>query len=499
MPFPRLVIAGLSGGAGKTQISLGLARAFTRQNIVIRPFKKGPDYIDTAWLAAAAKGRAFNLDPYFLSASGVVSLFAKRFPGADVALIEGNRGYFDGLDIEGTSSTATLAQYLAAPVILVLDCTKMTRTAAALVAGCKNFPGGERIVGVILNKVARKRHADVARRSIEELSGTAVLGVIPRMETPPILERRTGLVCVDEHPDVENILEHLADIIADNVDLNRLLALARSAPQLPRCSESTAQKNEAALSTVSSTIASLPYSPVKQRTMPGPARLPDIVSIRPRIGVVKDAVLWEYYADNLEALEDAGAELIPLKLMRSGAEYLPWPPLHGVYLGGGDLGPYAAGLAADAERRLEVHALALSGMPVYAEHAGFFYLAQSLEIDGQRYPMAGVFPFEATVQASPQGLGYVDAESLADTPFSARGEYLRGHEYHYISLKAREPIPHAARRIVRSTFGSPIDGFCKEGCQGFFMQLFAPAVPGWAFRFVDAARRFAAAGGGGRK
>ncbi|MCC8193251.1 MAG: AAA family ATPase, partial [Deltaproteobacteria bacterium] len=213
--MPRLVVSGLSGGAGKTTVSLGLVRAFTRQDIRVHPFKKGPDYIDTAWLALAAKGRASTLDPFFCDEAALRRHFASRSAGADLAVIEGNRGLFDGRDLEGSASTAEVARQLDAPVVLVVDITKMTRTTSALVAGCRNFPGGERIAGVILNRAGTDRHAAIARRAVEELAGVPVFGVLPRLDCPPIPERRAGLVTVTMPARPANALETQADVGTD--------------------------------------------------------------------------------------------------------------------------------------------------------------------------------------------------------------------------------------------------------------------------------------------
>jgi cobyrinic acid a,c-diamide synthase len=192
--MPRLVVSGLSGGSGKTTVSLSLTCVLARQGMVVAPFKNGPDYIDIAWLALAAGRRAANIDPFFFSPGQMRGHFARYFSGAHIAIVEGNRGFFDGRDLSGSSSMAEVAAALDAPVVLVVDITKMTRTTAALVAGCRNFPGGERIAGVVLNRSGGPRHATIARRAVEELAGVKVFGVLQRLDPTPICERRAGLV-----------------------------------------------------------------------------------------------------------------------------------------------------------------------------------------------------------------------------------------------------------------------------------------------------------------
>lgn len=444
--MPRVVITGLSGGTGKTTVSLGITRALTRDGFSVRPFKKGPDYIDTAWLALAAKSSAGNLDPFFLDGAGLRRQLAARSSGADIAVIEGNRGYFDGRDLSGSASTAELARHINAPVILVVDITKMTRTAAALVAGCKNFPGGERIAGVILNRAGGDRHAAIARASVEELARVPILGVLPRLGRPPIFERRAGLITVDMHEDAETSLENTAHCIREHVDLAAVLALARSAPDLDTAS----------------------VSPVK-------------TPVCARIGIVRDEALWEYYEENLDALREAGAEIIPLPLLDAA----PWPEVDALYLGGGDLTPYAALLAADTARKADIRTRIESGLPVYAEHAGYFYLGEKYIVDGAAHAMAGVFPLEAAATDKPARLGYVVAVARVENPFFPLDFCFKGHEFHYARLAVRDS------GVLQKTGGTArveeSDGLVYKNSFGAAMQIYAPAVPEWAQALVSAA------------
>ncbi len=457
MRIPRIVIGGLAGGTGKTTISLGLARAFARRGLRVRPFKKGPDYIDTAWLGLAAGQGARNLDPFMVGESALRTLFGQRAAGADLALVEGNRGYFDGLDLAGSCSTAELARRLEAPALLVVDCTKMTRTTAALVAGCRAFPGGERIAGVICNRTRAERHSELVRRSVEELAHTPVLGVLPRLAVSPITERQSGLVTVEEHSAANEALDRLADAVERHLDLPGILALAAAAAPFEADGGAEA-----------------PVFAPQGRTV--------------RIGYVRDAVLWQYYEENLDALRHAGAELIPLSLLSGEA----WPALDGLYLGGGSLDGHAATLAACKDRRAEVAALAGSGLPIYAEHAGFFYLLESWREGESSYPMAGVLPGAAVLCPRPQGLGYVRAEVALANPYHPQGVALKGHEYHYVRCQGESEPPLALRRTLGASLGRTEDGFTVGNVFGAFMQIYAPAVPHWAPAFVRAAREWRA-------
>lgn len=453
MSVPRVVVAGLSGDVGKTTVSLGLIRAFTRQDMVVHPFKKGPDYIDTAWLALAARGKASNLDPFFLDEEALRLHFLRRSPGADLAVIEGNRGFFDGKDVEGSASTAEVARCLNAPVVLVVSIAKMTRTAAAVVAGCRNFPGGERIGGVILNHCAGRRHASIARRAVEELAGVPVFGVLPRLGRAPIYQRRSGLVTVAMHDAADEAIERTADVVCDHVDIEAVLYLARD-------------------------VSSFADAPVVRNAGAAPTV---------RIGVVRDDALWQYYDENLAALSEAGADLVFLSLLRSA----PWPDLDGLYLGGGDLAPHARTLAADTAKKNEVRSLIESGLPVYAEHSGYFYLGEQFSRGGTAHPMVGIFPVNVEVTEKPARLGYVEAVVDAHTPFYARGAAFKGHEYHYADIRVnRDAAACALRKQAGNARVDEPDGLVYKTVFGTSMQVFAPAVPEWAPGFVSAAAKW---------
>lgn len=459
---PRLVLAGLSGGAGKTLLTLGICRAFAAAGLRVRPFKKGPDYIDAAWLGLAAGCDATNLDPFLLPESRLPSLFLEKSANADIAIIEGNRGIFDGMDVAGSCSTAALARTLTAPVVLILDATKMTRTAAAIVAGVAAFEPGLNLAGVVLNRTAGPRHRDILRESIESLAGVPVLGMLPKIAENPIPERHMGLMSNRECDSVAPLLDNLAALIRQHVDLDRLLAIARSAPAFP--------------------------------DMPAVVRPePSVCATRPRIGVVRDAALWFYYPENLEALERAGAQLIFLSLLDDA----PWPALDGLYLGGGFPETQAARLAANTATRARVAGFAQAGMPIYAECGGFMYLCQGLAVEGAVYPMAGVFPVTTTLCPRPQGLGYSKARVIRENPFHPVGTVLCGHEFHYSKCQATPdacgPAPEAFTLAMERGVGmlAGHDGLLVNNTFAAYTHIHAEGAPHWAVRFVAAAGAFA--------
>lgn len=536
----RICISALSGGGGKTLLSLGLARAFSRQGLAVQPFKKGPDYIDAAWLSLAAGRQASNLDPYFLPPARLRALFrhVMERSGARLALLEGNRGLFDGMDVRGSCATAELARTLDCPVLLSLDCTKMTRTAAALVAGIRNFEPGLRLAGVVLNQVASARHEGILREAITAYTDVPVLGAIPRLRENPLPERHMGLasLCGDDlSPQAQEILEKLADVVRDHVDMERVLALADDLPALPEepdfwdeaawagegavapsgagrsaaCHAGTASAAgagascEGAAPTGALSVTS-PRATTSDGTQaegcdgtaplsgaPRPADSPKRAAA-PRIGYVRDRALWFYYEENLEALRRAGAELVRLSLLDDA----PWPELDGLYLGGGFPEDWARELAA-SPHLARLATLAGEGLPIYAECGGFMVLASALERDGQRWPMSGIFPVETRFCPKPQGLGYVRADVVLPNPYFPQGSVLRGHEFHY-SL-CHEPaavsgrLEHALRLrkgtgMGRDAAGHGRDGLVSGRVWAAYCHIFAPAVPGWAPRFVDLAR-----------
>ena len=507
--IPRLVLAGLSGGTGKTILSLGIARAWTRSGLRTAPFKKGPDYIDAAWLGLAAKVAATNLDPYLLDADKLRALFCDRAADADVAVIEGNRGLFDGKDLTGTCSTAELARQLNAPVILAMDCTKMTRTAAAVVAGCAVFEQGLNLAGVILNRTAGERHREVLRTTIEHYTGIPVLGMLPKLADNPIRERHMGLVSDQEYEghayaDREAALDALADVVAAHVDLDRLHAIAAAAPELirpdvdlwpqpiPELAARLAPANAAAPSDRPSEGAPAGNLAAPPESVAPPESAAAAHPDAPVIGYIRDAALWFYYRENFEALERAGARLVRLSLL-DGA---PWPEIHGLYLGGGFPETLAERLSDNIATRERVRALAESGLPVYAECGGFMYLGRSVIHEGREFPMAGVFPVTTKLCERPQGLGYTEARVVRENPFFEVGRTIRGHEFHYsrcVPDVVADPEGAALEFVLDMTRGSGMlhgrDGVVRANVYAAYNHIFALGEPGWAERFVAAALR----------
>jgi cobyrinic acid a,c-diamide synthase len=438
---PRLVIAGMAGDGGKTLVAAGLARALTARGLSVAPFKKGPDYIDAGWLGAAARRPGRNLDTFLMASDALGDALARGGP-ADLVLVEGNRGLFDGLDARGTHSTAELAKLLRAPVVLVVDVTKATRTVAAVVLGCRALDPDVLLAGVVLNRVGSSRHERAVRDSIRSAGGPPVMGAIPRLEDSPFPGRHLGLVTAAEHPEREQALELASGIVARHVDVDALVALAREAPAVAFADR-------------------VPVAPAGRAT----------------VAVLRDEALSFYYPENLEALREAGAELRFVSPL--AAEALP--EVDAVYVGGGFPEVHAERLAANAAFRRSLREAAAGGLPVYAECGGLMYLGKELIVRGVAHPMAGVLDLKTEQTASPRGHGYVSARVEAANPWFERGTTLRGHEFHYSRVAGGEDREATVLRLERGTgLGDGRDGIAVGDVWASYLHIHALGTPGWA-------------------
>jgi cobyrinic acid a,c-diamide synthase len=448
---PRMIVAGLAGDSGKTLVALGLARAFCTRGLTVSPFKKGPDYIDAGWLGAAARAAGRNLDTFLMSRGAIGIALQRGLPG-DLVLIEGNRGLFDGMDASGSHSTAELAKLIAAPVVLVVDVTKMTRTTAALVKGCSALDPEVNLAGVVLNKVGTARQERVIREAIRQSGGPPVLGAIPRLDDDPLPGRHLGLVTAVEHPQRDDALEYVERLVESRANLDAMLEIARSAPQ---------------------------------------AELPDEIvpsaGSAVRIGVFRDAALSFYYPENLEALEQVGAELVTV----SPLEDRTLPDVDALYFGGGFPEVHVERLAANRSMRAAVKAAAARGMPVYAECGGLMFLARELIVDGSCHPMTGVLDLVVEQGSRPHGHGYVVAEVDQENPYFPRGAQLRGHEFHYSRVVAGKDSESTKLRLDRGQgVGARRDGLVKDRVWASYMHLHALGTPSWAPSFAELARAY---------
>ncbi len=448
-------------------MTLGLAAALHARGQAVQAFKKGPDFIDPSWLSAAAGRPCRSLDPFFIQGTEAMqAAFLKGARGADLSLIEGNHGLYDSSLAQdgedgGEGSTAAVARSLAAPVVLVLNSARMTRSAAAMVHGYQTFEPETPVAGVILNHVAHGKHEARLRQAIETYCRIPVLGAIPREAALEIPDRHLGLVPQGEQGQAARVLEACRQAAEKYVDLDGLLQLAASAPQLGG-----------------------PGAGGRSQGLE-----PD--GPRVKIGLFRDRAFSFYYPENLEALEEAGCSLVEIDSLNDPI----LPGVAGLFIGGGFPEMFMAELSANISLRKAVREAAEAGMPVYAECGGLMYLSGRLAWDGREAEMAGVFPHRIEMSARPQGHGYVAAEVTGPNPFFEPGSRLRGHEFHHSRLVSGMDGFDTAYRLSRGKgIGSGRDGLVYKNVLAAYTHLHAAAAPGWAAAFAARAREFAAGG-----
>lgn len=450
-----VIVAGTSSGVGKTTIATAIAGALRARGLRVQPFKTGPDYIDPTYLARAAGIPCRNLDTWMLPADTVCELFARAAAAADVAMVEGVMGLFDGAD-DGTGSAAHLARLLGLPVVLVVDARAMAQSSAAIVLGFQRFDPEVRVAGVILNRVASARHAEICRKAILANTGVPVLGAIPRDEEATIPERHLGLVPDVETPAAQRWFDGLARLAATHVDLDTLLTLAA------------------------------PVAPVEVGQPVFPATSASAVP-RARIAIARDEAFHFYYQDSLDLLEAHGAELVPFSPLADAA----LPPCDAVYIGGGFPELFAADLSRNAAMREAMRGAAASALPIYGECGGLMYLGGGIaDFEGTRHEMTGLIPAESVMQGTRLTLGYREVESCG-TPLLAVGERLRGHEFHWSAL-AEPPAASTAAYRVLDQDGRP-DGYRAGSVTATYVHAHLAARRDLAPNFIAAAEAARAA------
>ncbi|MFE6685290.1 cobyrinate a,c-diamide synthase [Streptomyces sp. NPDC057743] len=463
---PRLVIAAPSSGAGKTTVATGLMAAFAEAGLVVSPHKVGPDYIDPGYHALATGRPGRNLDAFLCGPDQIAPLFLHGAAGADLALVEGVMGLFDGASGRGElSSTAQVAKVLRAPVVLVVDASSQSRSVAALVHGFASWDPEVRLAGVILNKVGSDRHEELLRDAMES-SGVPVLGALHRTERAGTPSRHLGLVPVAERrAEAVASVRELAAQVRAGCDLEALLALARSVPELP----------------------DLPWDPAQALAAGAEVATGGATgSGRPVVAVAGGPAFTFSYAEHAELLTAAGAEVVPFDPLRD--EQLP-PGTRGLVIGGGFPEVYAPELSANAPLRAAVAELAASGAPVSAECAGLLYLSRSLD----DRPMCGVLPADGRMTGR-LTLGYREAVALTDNALAAAGTRVRGHEFHRTVL---EPGAGASPAWGVTHPRRGVEGFASGGVHASYLHVHWAAEPALAGRLVAGAARapLPAAGG----
>jgi len=515
-------------------LSIGVIAALNKLGHSVAAFKKGPDYIDAGWLALAAGRPCYNLDSFLLSPSDNLQSFLAHSKSHDLSIIEGNRGLYDGIDLEGSTSTAELAKLLKCPVVLGVDCTKITRTMAAVVAGCSQFDPDVMIRGVILNRVANARHEKKLRDSIEHYCGMPVIGAVPKLGEQHFPERHLGLVPTPEHDWANQSIEAIAQITEQHIDLEALIAIARKAPGLedpPSLSElrrgtqrveDGVQKVEVGMPksetkdpntenevlkppttgqsltpNIKDPASSIEYPgssiehPASRIEQPASSIEQPVSSIKKsalRIGVIKDSAFQFYYPENIDALGHEGADIVYVSPLKDRQ----LPRLHGLYIGGGFPETHAEQLAANADFNAQLKALAEDGFPIYAECGGLMYLGEQLVLESKSYPMVGILPVSFDFYKRPQGHGYTIIKVEGQNPYFEVGSEIKGHEFHYSRVSQRDS--QKSELVFRMQRGAGIekdrDGILYKNVLATYTHVHALGTPGWAPALVRNAAKY---------
>ncbi|MEO8332594.1 MAG: cobyrinate a,c-diamide synthase [Gallionella sp.] len=445
----RMLISAAHKSSGKTMVSIGLCTALRKRGHQVQPFKKGPDYIDPMWLSLASGHACRNLDLYLMERDDIVSTFEQH--SAEINLVEGNKGLYDGLALDGSNSNAALATLLDLPVFLVIDARGMTRGIAPLILGYQAFDRDINIAGVILNNLGGSRHEAKLRAVIEHYTDVPVIGAIHHDERLSIVERHLGLMPSNESEAASAMVKQIGDVIETAVDLDRLLALSSREPLVaPHKAE----------------VRALPCG--------------DKVTI----GVARDRAFAFYYADDLDALVAAGAEIIPFDSLSDSQ----LPDVDALYIGGGFPEVFAAKLEKNVTLRNQIKQAIATGMPVYAECGGLMYLSRSIVYQGRSYQMVGAIPGDVQMHDKPIGRGYVHLAENATHPWPRRGapdRQIRAHEFHYSSL---ENLPKDSQFAYHVTRGHGInghqDGLILNNLLASYTHLRTIGSCYWAERFV---------------
>jgi cobyrinic acid a,c-diamide synthase len=456
-----VIISALSGGSGKTLVSIGIIAALSRIGKKVAPFKKGPDYIDAGWLALAAGRPCFNLDTFIIDNASILQSFQSNTTHTDIAVIEGNRGLYDGVDAFGSTSTAELAKLIQCPLILCVDCTKATRTIAAIVSGCLHFDPDVAIKGVILNRIAGSRHKKIVTQCIEHYCGIPVIGALPKLDFDNQIfpERHMGLVPSPEHAWAMDSVSKAADIAKQHINLDVLVDIADRArhPENVKTNPNMQENKH--------------------------KKITNSLEHRPTIGIFLDSAFQFYYPENITALQQAGANIIYI----SPLEKKSIPDVDAIYMGGGFPETHAQQLSENKDFKKHLTHLARNGLPIYAECGGLMYLGQTLVFDKKTYEMSGVLPVVFGFSGKPQGHGYTVVHVKKSNPFFNTGTILKGHEFHYSQVIQWNGSDNDLVFSMEKGNGiiNKKDGILYKNVLATYTHIHALGTPGWAKALVQ--------------
>ncbi|RCW84209.1 cobyrinic acid a,c-diamide synthase [Halanaerobium sp. DL-01] len=391
----KIVIAGSRSGVGKTTISLGLMAALKKRGFKVQPFKVGPDYIDPGFHTLICGRDSYNLDSYFLGAAGVNKVFSEKSKQADISMIEGVMGLFDGKGKNSTSSTAEIAKIINAPVILIIDARKVAQSAAAVVYGYKNYDQKLNLKGVIINNISSPHHFELLKKAIKDkMSDLIVLGYLPKNQDLELPERHLGLVPVSESSELKAYSQKLVELMEKYIDIEQVIEISQVE------SENLLKNNLA----IKSTIKNI------------------------KIGLASDQAFNFYYQINLDLLKAAGAKIVEFSPLTDSR----LPEVDAVYLGGGFPESFLQELAANREFKSDFKEKVKQGLPAYAECGGLMYFCRQVkDFEGKEFQMLDLLPAEIEMTSKLQEMGYREVEASADNLLFKKGEKARGHVFHY--------------------------------------------------------------------
>lgn len=454
----RLLISAAHKSSGKTTITLGLCAALHARGLKVQPYKKGPDYIDPMWLSRASERDCHNLDFQTMSNDEMLATISHYSSGADISIIEGNKGLFDGVALDGSNSNAAVAELTKTPVILVIDTLGMTRGIAPLLLGYQAFNTNIQIAGVILNKVGGPRHEQKLRNVIEQYTDIQVIGAVPRLEQLNITERHLGLIPSNEATNTNDVISNIASIINKHVDLDAVIKIASTPAKLPEVKNPISVTNK-------------------------PQNL--------KIGIARDAAFGFYYPGDLNAFLAEGVELIEFDTINDTS----LPVIDALFIGGGFPESWMDELEANVSLRQEIKQAIDLGMPAYAECGGLMYLSQSISWKGKQSEMVGVIPADIEMNEKPQGRGYVSLNKTQDFLWADSSESstteISAHEFHYSGFKDIESLEKDSR--VKYAYemkrGSGItgmhDGLIYKNLLANYAHLRDTSKHHWVSEFVE--------------
>lgn len=451
----RLFISAAHKSSGKTTLSIGLCAALNHKGLNVTPFKKGPDYIDPMWLSRASSNPCLNLDFYTMQHEEILQQVTNAENNSDITIIEGNKGLYDGLDLDGSNSNAALAMLTKTPVILVINVQGMTRGIAPLILGYQAFEKDINIAGVILNQYRGLRHEQKLKAVIEHYTDVPVIGAVQHNPDLEIVERHLGLVPSNESQLAEQKIEQIRKLVTEQVDLDAIIHIAQTAPKLEQ------------------------PQPLKSIT-----RTPDISLPKVRIGIIHDAAFGFYYPDDLASLKKYGAELVTINSLTD----TELPAIDGLFIGGGFPEEHLQKLHQNTTLRLSIKDAINAGLPTYAECGGLMYLTRSIKWRDEQLDMVGAIPADCKMHERPQGRGYVQLQETDNSlwPDKMTGTIIPAHEFHYSSLYNIDDCLTYAYDVKRGTgITDKKDGLIYKNLLANYTHFRDTSKNHWTQRFID--------------